>query len=325
MLDDYIGFLQFQKAKWRQQQANKESRRRLFGSSSESSQRSAVGSLIRKQAANLVGVQWEILQYMNLVNEPGVVKAFVSAAGKVHTFRFRIPKTFYVSFKVEPSETKLLSLKQCIIEKLNSILPNGHNGEHLYKFEMPEEVYEEELRNPDSILQSSSILGIYETQINAVDRAIIALGNLVRFDDTQVGSLGKGLRNGFNLKDLHKVDVSKLNGSSNSKTVQSYLRRFNMDVLYLLHIVTNSYEFYVLFKLWDSESHIFVLKPSASAQELPQTLDKIYSDIYQAKKEKLGKLYNIIDYRTQCKSENHYFTSHEKLMKRVNGFTSKVQ
>ncbi|EGW34100.1 DNA-directed DNA polymerase epsilon, catalytic subunit A [Spathaspora passalidarum NRRL Y-27907] len=311
MTEDYQGFLAYQKAKWTMQESNRERRRKLFGSNAESSQRSTVGSMIRKQAENVAGSNWEILQYKEDPTKPGNLKVYVSAGNKLHSFTFCIPKKVYASFKTELSERRL-NVAGCDVEKSNAILPNGHDATNLYKFTMPQSTYQEQMTDVDSVLQDTNILGLYETQVGPVERAIIDLGNVVKFDDTRVGALGKGLKNGFNVKDLVKVDTD------------AYLRRFEMDMVYLLHIVTNSYEFFTVFKTWEPQAQIFVLKPSASAQELPANIDRIYREIYEAKKDKLGKVNNIIDYPSEMSFETVYYHDNAKLFKKLNQVLGKI-
>ncbi|KAK6465694.1 DNA-directed DNA polymerase epsilon, catalytic subunit A [Scheffersomyces coipomensis] len=311
MTEDYEGFLHYQKAKWTLQQLNRDRRKRIFGSNSETSHRSTVGGILRKQAENVAGSNWEILQYKLDVATPGDVKVYVSAGTKVHSFTFHVPKKVFASFKTDISNRK--NIPGCEIEKSNAALPNGHDGSHLYKLTMPETTFHEAHTNVDSLLQDSNILGLYETQIGAVERAIIDLGNVVKFDDTRVGSLGKGLKSGFNLKELNRIGGT------------DYLKNFNMDIVYLLHIVTNSYEFFTLFKSWENTTTVFVLKPSANAQELPGNMDRIYREIYEAKKDKLGKLYNIIEYPDSMTFETHYYHDNSKLFKKLNQTISKIQ
>lgn len=316
MFEDYTGFLQYQKAKWTKQEADKLSRRKVLGVNSASSYRSStVGSMIHKQAESLSGSNWEILQYkQDIKNLPGDIKVYVLANKKLHVFTFHIPKKFYASFKTEltPSQIKKSINKKLIeMEKSNAILPNGHDALNLYKFTMPGATFENEISDVESILQSSSLLGLYETQIDSVERAIIELGNSIKFDDTKVGALGKGLNNGFNMKELIRVDSS-----------DHYLKRFDMDIVYLLHIVTNSYEFFTIFKSWENSAHLFVLKPSNSAQELPPTLSKIYQDIY---KTKAGKLMNsILQYPEEMDFETTYFKDEAKIYKKLNDHISKI-
>ncbi|ODV69915.1 DNA polymerase epsilon catalytic subunit A [Hyphopichia burtonii NRRL Y-1933] len=310
MTEDYVGYLQYQKAKWKVQAKNRERRRKLFGNNTESSHRSSVGGLFRKQAESVAGSDWEILEYKPDPTTPGDVKVYILSGNKVHSFIFHIPKQIYATFKTDISQRKYI--QNCEIEKSNAILPNGHDGSHLYKFVMPEPVYNEQISKIDSILQDSKILGLYESNINSVDRAIINLGNTVKFDDTKVGALGKGLKNGFNMKDLSKIEKD------------SYLKRFNMDIVYLLHIVTNSYEFFTVFKTWDNSANMFVLKPSSNAQELPTNIHKIYQEVYENKKDKLGKLYNIIDYPSEMSFDTNYYNSRSSLYKKLNTFVSKI-
>lgn len=309
MLEDYAGFLNYQKAKWRLQAKNRDRRRKLFGNNTESTHRGTVGDMFRKQAENVVGSDWEILEYKPDPAVPGDIKVYVSSGNKVHSFVFHVPKQIYATFKTQLTTSHV---QNCEIEKSTASLPNGHDGTHLYKLTMPEPVYHEQKSRVDSLLQDSKILGVYESGINAVDRAIMRLGNTVRFDNTKVGALGKGLKNGFNLKDLIKVEK------------QSYLKRFGMDIVYLLHIVTNSYEFFTVFKSWDTSAAIFVLKPSATAQELPNTIDRIYREVFETKKDKLGKMYNIIEYPQEMDFSTQYFNSTASLYKKLNLAISKI-
>lgn len=310
MTEDYAGFLQYQKAKWKVQEKNRERRKKLFGSNAESSHRSSVCGIIRRQAENIAGSDWEILEYKADPSKPGDIKVYVLASNKVHSFTFHVPKKVYASFKTELSPKK--AIRNCEIEKSTAVLPNGHDGSNLYKLTMPEETYLEESTKVESLLQDSNILGLYETQVGAVERAIIDLGNNIRFDDTKVGALGKGLKNGFNVKDLMKVERD------------SYLKRFGMDIIYFLHLVTNSYEFFTIFKSWENTASIFVLKPSANAQELPSNMDKIYREIFEAKKDRLGKMYSIIEYPDEMKFETTYFHDTAKIFKKMDNCISKI-
>lgn len=310
MLTDYAGFLQYQKAKWKVQEKNRERRTKLFGTTSETSNRSSVGNLIRRQAETVAGSNWEILEYKEDPSKPGLLKVFIIASGKVHLLSFHIPKKIYASFKTPLNSKK--SIVGCEIEPSNSILPNGHDATNLYKFTMSESVFNSELLKVDSVLQSSNMLGMYESKVKPLERAIIDLGTSVKFDDTRVGALGKAMKNGFQGKDLIQVDNS------------NYLKKFDMDLLYLVHLTTNSYEFFTIFKSWDNEAIMFVLKPSNSAQELPPNMDKIYRELFLTKEDKLGKLYNIIEYQNEMTFDVNYFTDNGKLFKKLDRTLNKI-
>lgn len=304
MTEDYVGFLRYQKAKWAVQIKNRERRKKLFGESSDSSHRASVGNMIRRRAENLAGSDWEILEYKPDPANPGALRVYVVAGGKVQSFMFHIPKRLYVSFKTALPDK--LTVPHVNIEKSNAIAPNGHDTKNLYKLTMSETTYNDEMSKVDSLLHDTKVLGIYESEIDSMDRAIIEMGNTVRFDDTKVGALGKCLKNGFSSKDLIKVEKD------------NYLKRFNMEIVYLLHIMTNSYEFFAVFNSWDENVTILILKPSSGAQELSVNLEKIYKEVYQVKRDKVSKLYNILDYKPEMKFETSYFNTLSSLYKRLN-------
>lgn len=303
MTEDYVSFLQYQKAKWRVQSKNRDRRKKLFGENVDSSYRSSVGSMFRRQAENVAGSDWEILEYKKDPMNPGAVKVYVFSGGKIHSFLFHIPKTIYATYK---ADVFFKPIPNCEIEKSTAILPNGHDATNLFKMTMTESTYNEQISLVDSILHDSKILGLYETEVSSIDRAIMDLGNIVRFDDTKVGALGKCLKNGFTTKDLIKVEK------------EAYLKKFDMDVVYLLHILTNSYEFFAIFTTWDSNVTMLILKPSSGAQELPDNISKIYKEVYEAKKSKLSKLYNFIDYMPEMTFDTSYFNNPSTLYKKLN-------
>lgn len=308
MTEDYAGFLQYQKAKWNLQAKNRERRKKLFGENLDSSYRSSVGNMFRRQAENVAGSDWEILEYKQDPANSGAVKVYVLSGGKIHSFLFHIPKTIYATYK---TDLFIKSIPNCEIEPSNAILPNGHDATHLFKMTMPEALYHEQISQVDSLLHDPKILGLYETEVSSVDRAIMDLGNIVRFDDTKVGALGKCLKNGFTTKDLIKVDK------------EAYLKKFDMDIVYLLHILTNSYEFFAVFNTWDSNVALLVLKPSSGAQELPDNINKIYKETYESKKQKLTDLYRYIEYSSEANFETTYYNNHSALYKRLNSIFRK--
>lgn len=304
MTEDYGGFLEYQKAKWRLQAANRENRARLFGPNAESSQRSSIGGMVRKHALNIAGSKWEILQYKLDPRVKGDMIVFAMINNRVHTLRFHVPKQVYAAFKLPLTRHKFTD--GCVVQESNAMLPNGHDASNLYKLIMSEPKFEQELSNLDGLLQDPSLIGLYESNINAVERAIITLGNTVLFDDTQVGALGRGLNEGFDIKDMRPASKP------------DYLKRFNMDIIYLLHLVTNSYEFYAVFNTKERCAQLFILKPSPSAQELPGSIENLFAEMFESKKSKLDKYYSIIDYSPEMTFETNYFNDANKLLKKLN-------
>lgn len=311
MTEDYVGFLTYQKAKWLLQSQSRDRRKKLFGDNTDSANRSSVSGMFRRHAETVAGTDWEILEYKLDPMKAGALRVSVSISGKIHSLLFHIPKQIYATFKTDVPLTKRIA--NCEIEKSKAVLPNGHDGTHLYKITMPEIAYNEETCKVDSILHDTRILGLYESEITPIDRAIINLGNAVRFDDTRIGALGKCLKNGFTTKDLMTVEN------------KPYLRKFQMDILYLLHIVTNSYEFFAFFNTWENNVTLFILKPSSGAQELPTNLDKIYKEVFQSREEKLASFSDVLDYQEEVNFETKYFNNPAALYKKLNSNFRKVQ
>lgn len=307
--DDYVGFLAYQKAKWKVAQKTRTRRRNLFGDSGESSHRSTVGNMVRNQAENFVGSTWEVIQY-KLDSNPGDVRAFVLIDGKIQSFIFHVPKKIYLSFKKAslPDDT----IPSCEIEKVTSILPNGHNANNLFRLTMPESVYQEEMNKAGGLLLNQHVLGLYESQVDATERVIMELGNSVGFSSDKIGALGKGLKNGFDLKTLSMTDSSH------------YLADFKLDMAYVFHMVPNDYQVFSLFNTWSSKAMIFVLRPSKNAQLLSGNVEKYYNDLYLSKREKLQELDGIITYKEDMQFETVYFDELPKLFKKLNSFVNKI-
>jgi DNA polymerase epsilon subunit 1 len=307
--DDYVGFLQYQKLKWKVQQKDRNRRRKLFGDSGESSHRSTVGNMVRNQAEHFVGSTWQVLQY-KLDSNPGDVRVFVLIDGKIQSFIFHVPKKIYISFKKStlPDDT----IPSCEIEKVTSILPNGHKANNLFRLTMPEGVYQDEVNKAGSLLLDPNVIGLYESQIDSTERAILELGNSVGFNSSKIGALGKGLKNGFDLKTLAMTDSSH------------YLSDFKLEVSYLFHMVANDYQIFSLFNTWSDKAMLFVLKPSRNAQPLSGNIEKLYKDLLDSKRKKLHELRGFVDHKDELEFEIVHFEELEKLNRKLNSFINKI-
>lgn len=60
---------------------------------------------------------------------------------------------------------------------------------------------------------------------------------------------------------------------------------------------------------------MFVLKPSANAQELPNNIHKIYREIFESKREKLDKVLNVVNYPAEMSFDVKYYHESAKLFK----------
>ncbi|SCU96753.1 LADA_0H02564g1_1 [Lachancea dasiensis] len=317
MTEDYVAWLAYQSIKWKIQARNRERRTQLFGNRANTTQRSALGKIMRKHAESYANSTWEILEYRETL-EPGVLDVSVLLDRKIHRLKFKVPKTLFVNFK-----SKMLpaarGIENCIVEKSTAVLPNNNilkcaDPSPLFKITLPEETYLEELQKPTSILNCDQVLGVYESSVTSAERAIMDLGATVEFNSSAVGALGKGLQKGFELKNLHSVPSER------------YLDKFELDVCYLLHLSSNlGYEYFVLYKAWSYETEIFVLKPSATALEITtNSLKHTFKEMRSQKAHKLDKFYDIIQFPAELDIKMQFSTDLRTLYRKLSSSISKM-
>lgn len=309
---DYIGWLKYQKIKWRIQRRDRVRRTQLFGNANSSAGRSALGGMMRKQAETYANSTWEILQYKPSA-QPGILDVFVCIQGQVQILKFKIPKTIFVDFSCVPD----LSLEHLVMEPSHATIPNNaqlrqSSSRNLYKCTMPEIVYNDAVQKESNPFTDENVIGVFESTVTASERAILELGSSVIFRSNMMGSLGKGLQNGFEMKNLNMSDT------------QRYLSRFALPVAYLLHIQTNiGYEFFSLVRSWSQTITLLCLKPSSNAHELPlNMMQQIYSEAYEQKKTYLAKFSRFMPLDESMNFDLQSFTDltklHHKLSHQVN-------
>lgn len=315
MEEDYVAWLQYQKIKWKIQSRDRMRRSHLFGNGSSTTGSTALGNMIRKQAESYANSTWEILQYKASA-QSDVVDVFVSINGKIQVLKFNIPKTVFVKFKAPP----LGSIDHCTMEASSYSLPNNSklkdlSSSNLYKLTLTERTFLDELENPNSILNSDKVIGIFESSIPSNERAIMELGSSVTFTSKAMGDLGKGLRDGFHMKNLSMSES------------QRYLSRFSIASAYILHLVTDvGYEFLCIFKSWSHSTTVLCLKPSFQAAELSSTtLSQTFSEVFQKKKEHLAKYSKFISYAENMTFDTHSFTDKLKFQRKFSREVHKLK
>lgn len=313
--EDYVKWLQYQKIKWKIQQRDRMRRAQLFGNTNSSAGRSALGGMIRKQAETYANSTWEVLQYKPSA-QPGILDVFVSIQGQVQILKFKIPKTIYVNFNSIPN----LDLEHLAMEPCHATIPNNPHisqttSRNLYKCTMPESVYEDTVQGESSPFSDTNVAGVFESTVTATERAILELGSSVVFRSNVMGSLGKGLQNGFEMKNLSMSDT------------QRYLSRFSLPVAYLLHIKTSiGYEFFSLIKSWSKTITFYCLKPSSNANELPLNLmQQVYAEAYQQKKAYLAKFSRFMALDENMDFEIHNYGDHSKLHHKLSQQINKIK
>ncbi|KAJ5749780.1 DNA polymerase epsilon catalytic subunit A [Penicillium manginii] len=258
ILDDYEGFLKYQKQKWKIQKQARIRRRQLFGER-PSAASDSLSNFFRNQAQMLYISTWQVIQLCE-TGRPGIVRAFVLIDQKIQALNVKVPRQFFVNLKRESLPD--IEVPDCEVEKVNHTLPNGHPSVHLFKLSLSEDVFLEEAEKMDALFQHPSIEGVYERNIPASIRAVLKLGSHCTFDEEQRGVLGDGLDRGFDLSNL-------LHASSD----QPYLLDSPLAYHYLYHVASGDRQVFALFSTTKKEAYIVILNRTRDVQGLPNSLN----------------------------------------------------
>ena len=260
--EDYKAFLRYQKQKWTIQKQARIRRRQLFGDRSKAT--SDLGGFFRNQSALLFTNTWQVLQ-LRESEIPGIVRAFVLIDQKVHMLKIKVPRIIFLNFKGQ--ELPDVEIQGCKVEKVNHTLPNGHPSVYLFKLTMDEDVYVREASKISQLFNHSSVEGVYEKQLPSTVRALLKVGSLCTFDQTQQGALGRGLEHGFDLPSLTRTPSK-----------EPYLSRYNVGYYFLYHVVAGERQIFALFSTGREEAQVIILSRTKDNQGLPNT-DKIYLEL----------------------------------------------
>ncbi|RPA99229.1 DUF1744-domain-containing protein [Choiromyces venosus 120613-1] len=307
--EDYKGWLQYQKKKWKIQKHARTRRRQLFGDRS-ALQTDSIGGFFRNQTESMLSNTWEVLQ-LRPTDMPGEVKAFVLVGKKIITLKIKVPRQIFINFKNE--ELPDVTVKECTVERVNHTLPNGHPSGNLFKLVVPEDTYISEHKAFSTIFSHSSVEGVYETQVPMSIRVLLELGNCCTFDESQRGVLGKGLDQGFDLSSL-----------KSKETKSPYLKVGDMDYLFLYHVVAGDRQVFGLFPP-GGEAHVVVFNTTREAQGLPN-MDKIYAEQFTRKMEAAnGPGDSMIEYPATLHFQTVYVNTKKKLQKELTDLLKKIR
>ena len=311
MTEDYEGFLRYQKQKWRIQKQARKRRRQLFGERSNTASDS-LGGLFRNQAELLFINTWQVLQ-LRETGAPGEVRAFVLIDKKVLTLTLKVPRQVFLNLK--RNDLPAVEIDGCVVERVNHTLPNGHQSVHLFKLVMSEEVYIRDALKFAALFGHPSVEGVYEKQIPLSVRAVLELGSLCTFDETQKGVLGKGLEHGFDLSALRRTAAK-----------QPYLLEIELAYLFVYHLMAGERQVFAIFSTVRDEAYIVILDRNKGVQALPNP-EKVYSDLLGKRLDDNGgkRWQNIFDYQNRIRFKTIQTTTKRKAYAEVANTIKKMR
>jgi DNA polymerase epsilon subunit 1 len=310
--EDYVGFLEYQKQKWKIQKQARIRRRHLFGETRVNAQNN-IGATFRNQAEQMFKSTWQVLQLRGTTS-PGVVLAYVLIDSKIHTLKVNVPRQVFLNLKGK--ELPDIEVDGCEAQKVTHTLPNGHPSVHLFKLTMPEDIYVNDAQKLSLLFNHPSVEGVYEKQVPLSIRAVLQLGSLCTFDETQPGVLGKGLESGFDLSGLRR-DIAK----------QPYLSNSPMAYVYLYHVVAGDRQVFAIFSTSAEQAHVVTLQKSKdSNQDLPN-ISKIYSDMLARREQEAdGQPWqNCFDYQEKLQFKTNQVTTRRKALLEVGDLVKKIR
>jgi DNA polymerase epsilon subunit 1 len=310
--EDYEGFLEYQKQKWKIQKQARIRRRHLFGETRANAQ-SNIGATFRNQAEMLFKSTWQVLQ-LRETDSPGVVLAFVLIDSKVHRLKVNVPRQVFLNLKGK--ELPDIEVDGCEAQKVTHTLPNGHPSVHLFKLTMSEDVYVNDAQKLSLLFNHPSVEGVYEKQVPLSIRAVLQLGSLCTFDETQLGVLGKGLESGFDLSGLRR-SIAK----------QPYLSQSPMAYLYLYHVVAGDRQVFALFSSAKDQAHVVILQKSRdSAQDLPN-IGKIYTDMLARREQEADgqNWQTCFEYQEKLQFKTSQVTTRRKALLEIGDLVKKMR
>ena len=263
--EDYPGFLKYQRKKWKIQKQQRVRRRQLFGERTNiSAAGDSLGGFFRNQAEVLFTNTWQVLQ-LTESEIPGIIRAFVLIQKKIHVLRVKVPRQVFLNLKGK--DLPDVSIEGCKVEEVTHTLPNGHQSIHLFKMTMSEQTYVDQAQKLATLFNHPTVEGVYEKQVPLTIRAVLNLGSVCTFDESQKGVLGKGLEHGFELSTLRRQPAR-----------QPYLSSNVLGFIHVYHMVAGDRQIFALFSTARDEGHIVVLDSKKDIQGLPNP-DKIYADL----------------------------------------------
>ncbi|CAH2005328.1 unnamed protein product [Acanthoscelides obtectus] len=219
--EQHAAWILFQKRKWLFQSlqknlGQKNKKTKTTGTSAavlRSSAAGTLGSFIQRAQRMLLTSPWQVLQ-IAATNVPGEFRLWALVQNELHMVKLIVPRIFYANLK----SPKIVE-EGALFKKCNRTLPRSKQVYHLYKYSVPEEVFQEHGKKLYLDQTDPNVEGVYETQVTPMLRALMHIGCVCKVT-RGVQSMDK-----FNLDDLDMISIAR----------QPYLPKDNMKHLYFYH------------------------------------------------------------------------------------------
>jgi len=279
-----LKWLEFHKKKWafqaKQRHQHRQKRRKTDETDGiawgviRNTNTSTMTGFLRRAQRKLLETPWQIIQ-LSETGEPGMFRLWILVDTQLHQVRLVVPRIFYVNTRKarpDPGPNELW-------KKSFKSLPRSRLVYNLYRYSLPESLFQEHSRELLEDLSKPEIEGIYETQMSLEFRAILQLGCVCIVDPRAARKMADGA-------DTFTLDQLEYKGIA----FQPYLKQTDsINYIFLYHHWSSNRQraLWGLFLSASKRAHIFILDSVASNQ-LPN-MSTLYTHERKAALEQNGE------------------------------------
>ncbi|XP_029670196.1 DNA polymerase epsilon catalytic subunit A isoform X1 [Formica exsecta] len=283
--DERMKWLEFHKKKWAYQAKQRHQHRQKRSKTDENdgitwgvirnTNTSTITGFLRRAQRKLLETPWQIIQ-LSETGEPGMFRLWILVDTQLHQVRLVVPRVFYVNSRKarpDPGPNELW-------KKSFKSLPRSRPVYNLYRYSLPESLFQEHSRELLEDLSKPEIEGIYETQMSLEFRAILQLGCVCMVDPRAARKMADGADT-FTLDQLEFKSIA----------FQPYLKQTeSINYIFLYHHWSSNHQraLWGLFLSASKRGHIFILDSVAASNQL-SNLSTLYTHEHKAILEKIGE------------------------------------
>ncbi|KNA12254.1 hypothetical protein SOVF_127620 [Spinacia oleracea] len=307
--DDYAGWLEQKKRKWKQ---NREKRKRQRLSNAKTPKqatgvsdlhesltnrkrnlgKTGVTSYFRRQELSLTSSYWQVMQLVPS-DFPGQFFAWVIVEGSMLKVPITVPRAFYLNSKAPITE-------EFPGKRVNKILPHGHRSYNLIEIIIDEKEFREESKRLMAHLADPEVEGIYETKVPPELNALLQIGCVCKVDKA---AKKRNVQAIWSLNELQMKTTAECRYLDNS-----------LPFFYLYHSCCEGRAVYGGYFPVSNMISFVVVDPHQNRSLNPTNIKRFYHEVCQALSVESSISQSVISYKVDYVVQND---EAEKIMQKI--------
>jgi DNA polymerase epsilon subunit 1 len=201
-----------------------------------------IDTYIRRAAEHLHTRPWQIISY-ELIDQPGIFKAWCLVGQELVQIKIKVPRIFYVNYRTSIDDQIKSTQRSAGYEraihncshKVNRLLPRCSQAYHLYEYRLDENQFQDYYTDIMTDLSNPNIEGVYEMNVPLDFRLLVTLGCICSLRKEQYRT--NILSNLYQFDELEFLSLSE----------QTYLQAGTLQCIYLYIHQDNGKLFIALF------------------------------------------------------------------------------